>query len=332
MTSDFCTNYSVLYIIDLLMKVFNAACVILPLVLIVLIMIDYFKAITSSEDNALQNTTKKSAKRILAAIIIFFIPTIVTTTMSFVSLSAASGVTDCIINSKNLEFYKDLEEEEENDSLGFGNDLIEVVIGNYNSSTTTEGTSIGKTYNLSEEEKKFLTSVAICENGLDGMKAELCLMANLFELLPPKEQEKYETLTNYVLKGPWFACGHDGRNTLTKYSNYKEEGMAITEEVLVLGNRPYPYYINEHDCWECSKEETLCHNTFRGDICTLKVNGQEYKSLTEIKNKNNYIKNKTVIYNAHKSVYTFYEFPCKSCDPFGYTKEFKDRYDKLNGS
>ena len=338
MTNDFCTTYSVLYIFSILKNVFELLCTIIPIIIIILIMIDYFKAVISNEENAIKLVTAKSAKRLIAEIIVFFVPTIVSSFMSIMNFSIAGNFTDCFLNSDNLEYYKMLEEEKakakEEQEKAENNESnleeIKIVISNYNSNTTSEGSKIGKTYNLTENELKFLTSVAICENGLDGMQAQLSLMANLYEL-NQNLQKQYGSLPNYVLKGPWFACGNDGRNTFTKYSNYKEEGLAITKEVLVLGNRPYPYYINEHDCWDCN-DDKICHNTFYGDVCTVEVNGKKYTSLSDIKNKNNYIKNVTKVFNTYDSIYTFYEFPCKSCDPFGYTKDAKDKYDRLNNS
>ena len=340
MTNDFCTTYSVLYIFSILKNVFELMCNIIPIVLIILIMIDYFKAVISNEENAIKSVTSKSAKRVLSGIIVFFVPTIVSAFMSVVNFSIAGNFTDCLLNSDNLDYYKALEEEKEkakekeeqakNENTQNNIEEIKIVITNYNSNTTSEGSNFGKTYNLTENELKFLTSVAICENGFDGMRAELSLIANLYEL-DPNLQKEYGSLPNYVLKGPWFACGNDGRNTFTKYSNYDEKGLAITKEVLVLGKRAYPYYINEHDCWDCS-QGIECHDTFKGDICTLEVNGQKYTNLSDIKNKNNYIKNVTKVYNSHSSIYTFYDFPCDTCDPFGYTKAAKDKYDKLNNS
>ena len=171
-----------------------------------------------------------------------------------------------------------------------------------------------------KEEMEFLSSVAICEQGTAGAYAELELMSNLFEL-----QTRYTTLYDYVKNSGWFACARS--------SHYTHNTAAVDQvkETLVIGNRVLPLYINEHDCKNCNSKK-LCHNTFKGDICTLKIDSTEYKNYAAISNKENYIKDKTIITNVYGSVYTFYTFPCKNCDPFGYTASAKATYDRLNNN
>ena len=64
-----------------------------------------------------------------------------------------------------------------------------------------------------------------------------------------------------------------------------------------------------------------------GDICKIVTNGATINDMNAIKNRSNYIQGKTVLYNRYGGVYTFYAFPCSSCDPFGYTNT---AYNKVN--
>ena len=187
---------------------------------------------------------------------------------------------------------------------------------------TKAGTEIfhGTKYNVSEDDLQFLANVGYCEQGnsVDGVKAEMTLAANLFEL-----SGKYSTVVSYVKSSGWFSCA----KTTKKAS---AELVEATRDVIVNGNRTMPLYINEHDCSDCSSN---CSNGTRGDICKIVVDGKTYDTMEGIKNRSNYIKDKTVIYNKYGSVYTFYSFPCERCDPFGYTESaYKKRMEQQQQS
>jgi len=77
--------------------------------------------------------------------------------------------------------------------------------------------------------------------------------------------------------------------------------IAATKDVLINGNRQFPAYINEHDCFS--------------DITSVTNNGISFNKTDRSK----YIKNVTIIKNVYGSTYTFYEFPSAYSDPFGYT-------------
>ena len=194
---------------------------------------------------------------------------------------------------------------------GEHNDVVVVIRGKEEDKVvicTKAGTEIfqGTKYDVSEEDLQFLANVGYCEQGnsVDGVKAEMTLAANLFEL-----SGKYSTVVSYVRSSGWFSCA----KTTKKAS---AELVEATRDVIVNGNRTMPLYINEHDCSNCSGN---CSNGTRGDICQIVVDGKTYDTMDEIKDRSNYIKDKTVIYNKYGSVYTFYSFPCEHCDPFGYT-------------
>lgn len=155
-----------------------------------------------------------------------------------------------------------------------------------------------KKYKLTETQLKKIARLCVQEQGsIDGVKAEASLMANLLETNRSR-QEKYGTdgtgLYNYVRNGGWFY----------RAAHYMDNGsassaaVAAVRDVLVNGNRTLPQYVDEHDCFS--------------DISSI--------STGSIRNRADYYQNKTVIKNKMGSTYTFYCFPAKGSDPFGYTK------------
>ena len=162
---------------------------------------------------------------------------------------------------------------------------------------------------------------ALCERENYGaVAAEASLMANLFEYKGSKYGSGGSGLYNYVKNGGWFASGKKLGTLKLKKQKSKEE----VYKVLVEGKRVLPLYINEHDCIKCGSN--------RYDITKIVVDGKTITAKNELLNKKNYIKNKTVIYNRYGAVYTFYEFPCSKCDPFGYTAASKKKYDQNNNN
>jgi len=72
-----CTGILDPELVDIINEIFNWVKIIVPILLIVLSVVDYSKAVLSAEKDELQQTTKKLTKRIVIAIIIFFVPTII---------------------------------------------------------------------------------------------------------------------------------------------------------------------------------------------------------------------------------------------------------------
>ncbi len=157
-----------------------------------------------------------------------------------------------------------------------------------------------KTYNLSTHEIQQLAFVATREQGFDvnGARAELSLMANLFE----ERGSSFGSITNYVLKSSWF----DKDNTGNIESGKKWTDIVI--DVLVNGNRTLPPQINEHD--------------WKGDLLNISTgslyNNSDYKQLVTEVYQN------PARFNGYGGHWTFYCFPQdnknKESDPFGTTK------------
>ena len=69
-----------------------------PLLIIVFGMIDYFNAVTSSDENALSKATESLIKRLVSGIVIFFIPTLLWGILNLLD------ITDGIHDLDNTEF------------------------------------------------------------------------------------------------------------------------------------------------------------------------------------------------------------------------------------
>ena len=159
----------------------------------------------------------------------------------------------------------------------------------------------GTKYDLTATELKKLARLCDQEQGsVAGCAAEASLMANLYELVG----KSYGSLYSYVRNGKWFSQAAYWMDN----GSCTSSELAAVKDVLVNGNRTVPLYIDEHDCFE--------------DIEYIKVNGKKYtykNNKAQVKNKSNYIKDKTIIRNNYDSTYTFYCFPAPGADPFGYT-------------
>ena len=337
---DACTNSGVLKTILFVETILKITLYIVPIGLILMVMIDLSKSVISSDENAMQKNLKLASKRIFSAVIFFLVPTISKFAVNLASDTAISDYTTCLTNTNNIAYYETLEAEkkkiEEEKTKEWYSSLdndatykrtIWKLSANQGISGGGSGSSggvyNGQTYQLSTAQLSSLAAVSSREQGsVDGAMAEASLMANLFEL--SGGEAKYGTgaagLLNYVRTSGWFGPA-SGVDDATPAS---QEISDAVQKVLVSGQRTLPLYVNEHDCWFCNVQD-YCSNGNMGDICT--VGGNSGKSY--ITNRSNYVKDKTVIVNVYGSTYTFYTFPAKDSDPFGYTQE---AYNKIKGS
>ena len=329
---DICEKSSFLSIIFLIKEIINIISIIVPIILIILMGIDVFKMVTSSDTNYSLDI-KKIIGRTIAAVSVFFVPTFVNLLLNLLnqqSYSVGSCWTNA--NSSTIASFRALEAAErqlekqriekekqdyEAERKAFEElreqSRLENANGN-NNSVSGEKFSSTK-YNLTDLQLVALARVCMAEQGsVNGAAAEASLMANLFERA---SKEQYGTgatgLYNYVRTSGWFANAAKHMDT----GSYTPEILAAVKDVLVNGNRTMPSNIVEHDCWFCNKRKCDI-NSNTGDICKIEVNGKVLTSPSDIKNRNNYIKDKTVIYNVYGSIYKFYTFPSERSDPFGY--------------
>ena len=200
----------------------------------------------------------------------------------------------------------------------------------------TDGLFIGTKYDLTEKQLKSIARLCQQEQGSAvGAAVEASLMANRFELFGSKYGSGAEGLYNYVAYSKWFAGSKKYMGmTVDKNGEYvqseksakkimnqlRDDVYTAVYEVLNLGKRKLPLYVDEHDCIDCGK--------YGFDVVKIVTGGTiiTKDDKKAIKNHDNYVRDKTIIYNRYKSEYTFYTFPTKSSDPFGYTASAKNKY------
>lgn len=233
--------------------------------------------------------------------------------------------------------------EEENDDKNTEEDKKDDEKENDEENKKPTGTIIGQKYNdLTDAQLRAIARLCQQEQGTAvGAAAEASLMANHFELdLYKGGTTKYgpggNGLYNYVAYSGWFAnsknyMGIVVDKTGEKIQTEEEAEKMLSElrtdvytavyEVLILGKRTLPFYIDEHDCIKCWGG--------RFDIEKIIFNGTIITDEDGLLNRDNYIEHSTKIYNRYGSEYTFYTFPTKTSDPFGYTSDAKKKYDSL---
>ncbi len=332
------TTLGVLFFLREILKV---AYIIIPIGLIVMLSIDLFKGIINFNDD-ISKLFFTMLRRVMYTMFIFLIPTTVFSIFNIIGI-ASKDSESCwtYADEASVEEVREiqktrqelLEEEVEKlrDEISAKYNIVDktktlrrIVAKKSSSSSSSDsyGTTIGQKYKLSSGELKSLAYVAQCEQGSpEGAAAEASLMANLFEL----KGKKYSSIVDYVKNSGWFANSESRINNPGKVSS---SILSAVKDVLVNGNRTMPVYVVEHDCWDCSSKH--CANGNRGDICSITTDGKKNTSISYIKGRGNYKKDNTVIRNRMGAVYTFYSFPSKGSDPFGYTEEAKNKYDKSN--
>ena len=105
-TLDACSNYEILRIVRVIMNVFRLICFIAPILLIVMLSIDFGKTVMSGgniEDNKILSLF---IKRIIMCMAIFLVPIFITVAMNITGLSTAKQYEACLKNSGNANNYK----------------------------------------------------------------------------------------------------------------------------------------------------------------------------------------------------------------------------------
>ena len=80
---DVCNDISILGVILFIKKLLSIISYIVPAILVLLITIDFTKAVMASNDDDIKKAQHLSIKRIIAGLIVFFVPLIVETSFSF---------------------------------------------------------------------------------------------------------------------------------------------------------------------------------------------------------------------------------------------------------
>ena len=98
-----CSDKELIAVIRIVRWVFNAICIVVPIVIIILIVIDVAKVATAGnvDDKMKKEAGQKAVTRIVYAIIIFLVPTIVSLIFRLVPVTEANK--NSIINCWNGE-------------------------------------------------------------------------------------------------------------------------------------------------------------------------------------------------------------------------------------
>ncbi len=338
-TTSACENPYVLKIILFGSNFIKIFYYLIPVILIVMLSIDFSKNVIFANDQSLvQKNVQTAIKRVIYIIVLFLVPTIVSAVLNLVENSNTfatniiKSYNSCIENTKKIPYYermfkykveqeeKKLNEKEKEISAAkkqeterkelFAEKLKYKVRNKLNikKNSTSNYVGIGQAYNdLSEEEILKIASLCQQEQGSAvGAAAEAELMANKYELASTKS--KFKNLYDYVRNnneanpGSWWWKAGEFMDKM----NASPDILSAVKDVIVNGKRTMPPYINEHDGFK--------------DISSI--------STGSVYNRADYHPNETIVYNNMGSKYTFYSFPTETSDPFGYTDS---AYNKLNG-
>lgn len=98
---NFCSEgYMTVY--EIIGKCLTIAKIIIPLILIGLGTVDFYKSVTSSKDEDLTKSAKSFIRRVIAGVVIFLIPTLILLIFDITNLNKSenSCVYECILNLK----------------------------------------------------------------------------------------------------------------------------------------------------------------------------------------------------------------------------------------
>ena len=109
---DACESLGILKTVMFIMNIVKIICIIAPILLMLMLMIDFAKNVISKDEEETKKNFNKSIKRIIACILIFFVPTIVAFIMNILG-DLGVDYAKCITNA-NSEYIALLEQKEKN--------------------------------------------------------------------------------------------------------------------------------------------------------------------------------------------------------------------------
>ena len=95
--SPICTDVDLLGVIFIFKKIISFGCIIVPVILVIFLMIDIVKTISSSEVDT-KKLFKSASKRAIAGVVVFLIPTIINFILSIIPMETLYYV-DCYNNA-----------------------------------------------------------------------------------------------------------------------------------------------------------------------------------------------------------------------------------------
>ena len=107
--TSYCDDFNL--IIDAVKFILNVIRFGIPLILIVMISIDLFKAMTSGDEKAQKDAQAKSIKRVIYAVVIFLVPTLVGLIIGLIP-----KIFSDVDNSQTADFFKCWNDDTEDDT------------------------------------------------------------------------------------------------------------------------------------------------------------------------------------------------------------------------
>ena len=179
-----------------------------------------------------------------------------------------------------------------------------------------------KKYDLTEAQISAIANLCYSKSSSPEDAAMISsLLANNYEKLPDSSTYKsdYETpalgFYNYVVSGKVFGNTEEDMEKGTAPSRIVES----VKDVLVLGKRTLPKYVDEPSCWGCNNN--TCNNGKKGNICSVNNDGKDINVNSFSSYLSNISKIKTRYMNDGNNPYTFYSLSKKGNIVFGYSSE-----------
>jgi len=342
--SSLCETSGFLKALEMIRAIIKLTVVMVPLFLIIKSIIDIGKTLIMGYPEELLVQFVTVLKRLGICVLVFFTPyfgRMFISVLEDITSPFSHHYNTCIENIDNISYYEELEEmerqekeedfdkkvteeKEEIQKREFEITLTSATAFDTNVSATTptsaDGTTfVGQRYDLSDSELKGIAYLCQKEQGsAAGAAAEASLMANRYELFGSRYGTDAHGLYNYVRNVGWW---HNAASYMSQGSNVNADVLASVKQVIVLGARTLPNYVDEHDCIKCGR--------YGYDIKKLNVDGKIVTDHSGLLDKSNYIQGKTIIYNRYDAIYTFWSFPTETSDPFGYTSR---AYEKVQGT
>lgn len=110
--TNICESSNLLKVFYFIIQLIKISCIIIPIGLIIMISLDFFKNIMSNSTEEMSKNTKLVYRRILYCVIIFIIPTIVNLTVRLLNKANINLVYNTCINNATIEKIKAFEAKE----------------------------------------------------------------------------------------------------------------------------------------------------------------------------------------------------------------------------
>ncbi len=310
---DFCTDYNFLNGLIIVKFIYNAALIILPVVMLAMGTFDGFKAVMSGKADELKGILFNMGAKTASILIILLMPKIIH--IVFDTMDSYDGIYNKLsicINNANKDVVAGLKRAQEKELKGY-EATSQKYLASYdkqkyvrrtadNSAMEVSGKGNFVKYDLSDEQINFLAKVAMNEQAsLKGYAAEASLFANLFEKNGRIFGQGADGLVSYVKNSKWFPDV-----SLDRFQNVTDEIRNVVKAVLVDGKRTLPAYVDEQ--------------VYIGAIASASNDGVSFAPM----DKSKYIPFKTHVKQSESvqgGEFTFYSFPDTNSDPFGYTSE-----------